>query len=170
RSMWSHKKDLSPEETNSIRNELEILEDKLEISTTLNKKLSILEKLLELAEILKDDRRFINYQEIIKQTNDEIRDTTIKLNYYLEKVKKTINQAVMNLGNKPINEGDYKDVYLNLFSFSNKLKLMIDNNKWEVYRDYANTIINKDKVSREELSDVISTILKMKENIEDYLN
>jgi hypothetical protein len=170
KSMWSHRKDLSDQEITNFRNELEILENKLETSTTLPKKLSILEKLLELVEMLKDDRKFIKYQEVIKQTNDEIRDTKIKLNYYLEKIKKTINQAVISLGNKPINDGDYKDVYLNLFSFSNKLKLMIDDNKWEVYRNYANTIINKDEVSREELSDVISSILKMKENIEDYLN
>ncbi|TFG04052.1 MAG: hypothetical protein EU539_11680 [Promethearchaeota archaeon] len=170
KSIWGHRKDLTPQEIENLKLEMNILENKIEDSPSLPNKLIILEKLVEISEKIKDDQNFIRYQQKIKETKDEIRDTTIKLNYYLEKIKKTINQAVANLRNKPIQEGDYKDVYLNLFSFSNKLKYMTDDDKWKQYRKYADVIINREEVSREELSSVISEILKMKENIEDYLN
>jgi hypothetical protein len=170
KSMWAHKKEIDVENKRILSQEREILIERMENSNVLPNKLVIAEKLLYIAEKLKDDKDFINYQEEIKKIKDEIRDTKIKLNYYLDKIKSTINQAVNILRNKPLNDGDYKDVYINLYSFSNKLKNMIENNKWQEYRDLAQTIINKDEVSTEKLSEAISLILKMNNNIEYYLN
>ena len=170
KSMWAHKKDLSAQQIQNLIQERDNLIGKIENLTVLPKKLEITENLLEISEKLKDEQYFIKCQEEINAIKDEIRDSKIKLNYYLEKIKITINQAVNQLGNKPLNQGDYKDVYLNLYSFSNKLKNMVDNNTWEEYRDLAQKMINKDEVSFDELSESISTILKMNDNIEYYLN
>ncbi len=170
KSMWVHKKDLSAQQIQNLIQERDNLIGKIENLTVLPKKLEITENLLEISEKLKDEQYFIKCQEEINAIKDEIRDSKIKLNYYLEKIKITINQAVNQLGNKPLNQGDYKDVYLNLYSFSNKLKNMVDNNTWEEYRDLAQKMINKDEVSFDELSESISTILKMNDNIEYYLN
>ncbi|TFG23515.1 MAG: hypothetical protein EU532_13400, partial [Promethearchaeota archaeon] len=124
KSMWAHKKELSSQMIENLIHEKGILTDKLENSTNYPEKLVLIEKLLENSEKLKDEKSFINFQDDLKHIKDEIRDSKIKLNYYLEKIKITINQAVNQLGNKPLNQGDYKDVYLNLYSFSNKLKNM----------------------------------------------
>ena len=169
KSMWAHKKELSSQMIENLIHEKGILTDKLENSTNYPEKLVLIEKLLKNSEKLKDEKSFINFQDDLKHIKDEIRDSKIKLNYYLEKIKITINQAVNQLGNKPLNQGDYKDVYLNLYSFSNKLKNMTNDDKWQEYRDLAINIINKEEISIEELSESISTILKMSENIEDYL-
>ena len=170
KSMWAHKKDLSAQQIEDLNHEKEILMDRLENLTLLPKKLELTENILKISERLKDDQSFMKYQEEIKGIKDEIRDSKIKLSYYLEKIKITINQAVNQLGNKPLNEGDYKDVYLNLYSFSNKLKNMTDANIWEGYRNLAQILINKDEATFEEISESISTILKMSDNIEDYIN
>lgn len=169
KSMWAHKKELSAQQIEDLNHEKERLIDRLETATSLPKKLEINEKLLEISEKLKEEQNFIKYQENIKVIKDEIRDSKIKLNYYLEKIKITIYQAVNQLGNKPLNEGDYKDVYLNLYSFSNKLKTMTDSNSWEKYRDLAQILINKDEADIGEISQSISKILNMSENIEDYI-
>jgi hypothetical protein len=47
---------------------------------------------------------------------------------------------------------------------------MIDGNEWEKYKDLANIMINKDEFPQEKLSEAISIILKMKDNVEDFLN
>ncbi len=170
KSMWAHKKDLSAQQIKDLTHERQILMKRLENLINLPKKLEIAENLLEISEKLKDDQNFMKHQEEIKVIKDEIRDTKIKLNYYLEKIKITINQAVNQLGNKPLNEGDYKDVYLNLYSFSNKLKNMTDSNSWEEYRNNAQIFINKDEVELGEISQAISKTLKMSDNVEDYIN
>ena len=84
-------------------------------------------------------------------------------------MKSSLNESIKNLGNKPIHLGDYKETYLNLYSFSTKLKL-IKEKGWEIYRELANKLIEKDSLSDHELSEIIQVLLKMSPNVEDYLN
>ena len=170
KSMWALKKELSPQQINNLSLEKKNLMESLDKSTVLPQKLALLEKLLEISENLKEEKDFIKFQKDLKLIKDEIRDTKIKLNYYLEKIKNTINQAINQLGNKPLDQGDYKDVYLNLYSFSNKLKNMSNDDNWQEYRDLAINIINKNEIPPEEISQTISAILRMSDNIEDYFN
>jgi hypothetical protein len=170
KSMWAHKKELKEQELKDLSQKRDLLIQQFKNSTILPKKLNLAEQLLGISEKLKDDKNFMENQEHIKFLKDEIKESKIKINYYLEKIKNTINQSINTLGNKPLHEGDYKDVYLNLYSFSNKLKIMIDGNEWEKYKDLANIMINKDEFPQEKLSEAISIILKMKDNVEDFLN
>ena len=52
---------------------------------------------------------------------------------------------------------------------STKLKL-IQKNGWEIYRDLANKLIDKYSFSEHDLSELIQKLLKMRSNLEDYLN
>ena len=119
-SMWSHKPDVSDTEKESLIEEKQSLEAEFDDNSNIVEKLAISETLLKISEDLKDSKDFVNYQEQIKLLKDEIRDTKIKLNYYLERTKVTMSHAVDTLGTKGLNEGDYKDVYLNLYSFKIK--------------------------------------------------
>ena len=47
---------------------------------------------------------------------------------------------------------------------------MSKDNKWEIYKNMANRLINKEEIPYEDLSEAISFILKMNENVESYLN
>ena len=169
-SMWSHRSDVSNTEKESLNKEKKSLIAEFETCSNIVEKLAIRETLLKISEDLKDSKGFIRYQEQIKLLKDEIRDTKIKLNYYLERTKVTMSQAVDSLGTKSLNEGDYKDVYLNLYSFSNKLKNVVNDDRWEIYRDMGTRLINKDETPPEEISEAIKFVLKMKDDIETYLN
>jgi len=169
-SMWSHKPDISNTEKESLISEKQSLIAEFEACSNIVQKLAISETLLKISEDLKNSKGFVKYQEQIKSLKDEIRDTKIKLNYYLERTKVTISLAVDSLGPRGLNEGDYKDVYLNLYSFSNKLKNILNDDSWEIYRDMGNRLINKDEIPPEEISEAIKFILKMNDDIETYFN
>ena len=169
-SMWSHKPDISNTEKESLISEKQSLIAEFEACSNIVQKLAMSETLLKISEDLKNSKGFVIYQEQIKSLKDEIRDTKIKLNYYLERTKVTISLAVDSLGGRGLNEGDYKDVYLNLYSFSNKLKNIVNNDSWEIYRDMGNRLINKDEIPPEEISEAIKFILKMNDDIETYFN
>ena len=169
-SMWSHKPDISNTEKESLISEKQSLIAEFEACSNIVQKLTISETLLKISEDLKNSKGFVKYQEQIKSLKDEIRDTKIKLNYYLERTKVTISLAVDSLGTRGLNEGDYKDVYLNLYSFSNKLKNILNDDSWEIYRDMGNRLINKDEIPPEEISEAIKFILKMNDDIETYFN
>jgi len=169
KSMWSHKKQLSEEKVNNLIEERDLLIYKIENTHILPFKLSMSEKVVKLSEKLKDEDTFMKYQDEVIRLSNEIKDTKFKLNYYLEKMKTSLNEAVDKLGTHPIHMGDYKNTYLNLYSFSTKLKLLLENG-WEIYRDLANKLIEKDEYSENELSETIQILLKMSSKIDDYIN
>ncbi|MFX1393107.1 MAG: hypothetical protein ACFFAH_05975 [Promethearchaeota archaeon] len=170
KSIWAHKEDLSSKEKENLVRERELLLSKLEKTSNIQRKLGISQKLLEISEKLKDEQSFFNYQKIVKLLNDDLKDVIIKLKYYLERIKYTLSEAIEVLGNKSVIDGSYRDVYLNLYSFSNKLKTVTSNTRWIEYQNLANLLINKEKASVHELSLAITKILQMSDNINSYLN
>jgi hypothetical protein len=168
-SIWSHRKQLSDDKIENLIQERDLIIYKIENTPNLIRKLAMSENVVELSEKLKDETTFLKYQNEVNQLKKEINDVKFKLNYYLDNTKKALTEAINNLENKPIHLGDYKNTYINLYSFSTKLKLIKDKG-WEIYRDSANKLIDKDNLADHDLSELIQNLLKMSSNIEDYLN
>jgi len=169
KSIWAHKKQLSKETMENLIQERDLLIFKIENTVNLTRKLAMSEAVVDLSEKLKDETVFLNYQNEVNKLKNEIKDVEFKLSFYLEKTRESINEAIDTLGDKPIHLGDYKNTYLNLYSFSTKLKL-IKESGWEIYRELASKIIEKDTLNDHDLSELIQNILKMSSSIEDYLN
>ena len=169
KSIWAHKKELSEEKVENLIQERDLLIYKIENIGNLPTKIAMSKTVIELSEKLNDELTFLKYQDEINRLKNELNDVKFKLNYYLEKTRETLNEAISNLGDKPIHLGDFKSTYLNLYSFSTKLKL-IKESGWEIYRDSATKLIEKDAVSEHDLSQIIQDLLKMSTNVEDYLS
>jgi len=133
------------------------------------KKFSLIKLILEISDKLEDEQFFLEYQTKKKKMAAEIKDQKIRLKYYLNQVKKSLEESLYALGEKPLIKGDFKEVYLNLYSFSSKLKNFSSPEIYEKYRNLANKLLNKKDVSPEEFSLLIDEITNMEENIESYL-
>ncbi|MFX0077435.1 MAG: hypothetical protein ACFE96_18485 [Candidatus Hermodarchaeota archaeon] len=169
KSIWAHRKQLSKENIENLIQERDLLIYKIENTDNLPRKIAMSESVLGLSEKLKDELTFLKYQDEINRLKNELKDAMFKLSYYLERTREALNEAINNLDNKPLHLGDYKNTYLNLYSFSTKLKL-INEGGWEIYRDFASKLIEKDAINDHDLSELIQNLLKMSTNIEDYLN
>jgi len=169
KSIWAHKKQLSRETMENLIQERDLLILKIENTVNLTRKIAMSESVVDLSEKLKDETTFLNYQNEVNKLKNEIKDVEFKLSYYLEKTRESLNEAIDTLGDKPIRLGDYKNTYLNLYSFSTKLKL-IKESGWEIYRELASKLIEKDILNDHDLSELIQNLLKMSSSIEDYLN
>ncbi|MBY9003613.1 MAG: hypothetical protein KGD73_06550 [Candidatus Lokiarchaeota archaeon] len=169
KSIWAQRKQLSGEARENLIQERDLLIYKIEKSELLPRNLSMTEKVVKLSEQLHDEGTFLKYQNEVNRLKNEIKDTKFKLEYYLTNTKTTLNQAIENLGTKLVSAGDYKDTYLNLYSFSTKLRVLKENG-WEQYREMANKLIDKEDVPEEEISQNIHSILKMDDKVDDYLN
>jgi len=169
KSIWAHKKQLSRETMENLIQERDLLILKIENTVNLTRKIAMSEAVVDLSEKLKDETTFLNYQNEVNKLKNEIKDVEFKLSYYLEKTRESLNEAIDTLGDKPIRLGDYKNTYLNLYSFSTKLKL-IKESGWEIYRELASKLIEKDTLNDHDLSELIQNLLKMSSSIEDYLN
>ena len=169
KSIWAQKKDLAEEIQQNLINEREILQKKLSSTENLQEKLVLADKLIEISERLKDDKDFIKYQKETKLIKDEIRDRKLKLAYYLERCKESLSLTIDHLGSKSLKEGDYKETYLNLYSFSTKLKNITDSDIYKKYQQLSKKLIEKDDIPVDELSQIISEVLAMKDDIDLYL-
>ncbi len=169
KSIWAHKKKLTEEKFENLVQERDLLIYKIENAVNIPSKLSTAQIVVELSEELQDESTFLKYQGEVSRFKNELKDAKFKLNHYLNKIKTSVNEAIDNLGDNPIHLGDFKNSYLNLYSFSTKLKLVKENG-WEVYREMASKLIDKDSLSDHELSEIIQTLLNMSTKVEDYLN
>ncbi|MFW9897352.1 MAG: hypothetical protein ACFFD7_16225, partial [Candidatus Thorarchaeota archaeon] len=124
KSIWAHRKQLSKDKVDNLIQERDLLIYKIENTPNLNRKVAMAENVVELSEKLKDEATFLKYQNEVNRLKNEIKDVIFKLTYYLENTKTALNEAINSLGNKPVRLGDYKNTYLNLYSFSSKLKLI----------------------------------------------
>jgi len=169
KSIWPHQKILTEEEFENLVQERDLLIYNIENAVNIPSKIVKAQTVVELSEKLQDDGTILKYQGEVSRFKKELKDAKFKLNYYLNKIKTSLNESIDNLGNNPIHLGDFKNSYLNLYSFSTKLKLVKENG-WEIYRELASRLIDKDSLSDQELSEIIHTLLTMSTNVEDYLN
>ena len=89
---------------------------------------------------------------------DEIKDRRIRLQYYLKQTKEALKYK------------NYKVAYSNLYSFSSKLRNLAKSHVQKKYADLAKIIMDKDNIPHAEFSKIISELLVMPDNIDDYLN
>ena len=168
KSIWAQQKQISEETRENLIQERDLLIYKIEKSPLLPRNLSMSEKVVQLSEQLHDEDTFFKYQNEVNRLKNEIKDAKFKLEFYLTNMKTTLNYAIENLGSKLVSAGDYKETYLSLYSFSTKLRLLKEKG-WEIYREMANKLIDKENVPDGEISYTIHNILKMSDDIETYL-
>ena len=122
------------------------------------KKYEISKNLIEISEKLRDDEKFIEYQTESKSLRDEIKDRKLRLQYYLEKVKESIEYS------------KYAETYSYLYSFCIKLDNFVDPSIINKYKALAKTILKKSKVSREEFKDALRGISMIEQEVNLYLS
>ena len=130
-------------------------------------KFKICDRLLEISKELRDQEQFIEYQNHCKIIQHEIKDRKIKLEYYLKKIKNALSGALRGINKEDLHEGNYKDVYLNLYSFSKKLDNFATPELCEKYYGFARNLSNKHTITNDEISQIISDLKNMSEDVED---
>ncbi|MFX1316665.1 MAG: hypothetical protein ACFE9T_12440 [Promethearchaeota archaeon] len=170
KSIWSQKRDVSEQSKLNLIKERDYLVSRLKRVNNYFQKLAIIDKLVKISEEIKDEDGFIKYQKEAKTLRENIKDSKVKLSFFLKKVKTLLTDAIETLRNKPLKEGDYNEAYLNLYSFTQKLTNLSTPQIKNKYQELARKLSNKESISDNELSQTISLILNMSDNIEDYFD
>jgi len=171
KSIWDQRGKISNQlrdERKDLENERTIIINKLLKENNVLKKFSLCKLILELSDKLEDEQFFLEYQKKAKIIANEINDQKIRLKYYLNRAKESLKGTLDTFGKRTLIEGDFKEVYSNLYSFSSKLKNFASVEVYEKYYHLASKLINRKGISPEEFSLVIDEISNMDENIESY--
>ena len=171
KSIWDQRGKISDqirEERKDLENERTIIVNRLLKENNVLKKLSLCKLILELSDKLEDEQFFLEYQKKAKIIAKDINDQKIRLKYYLIRAKESLKKALDTFGESALIEGDFKEVYSNLYSFSSKLKNFASIEVYEKYYHLASKLMDRKGISSEEFSLVIYEISNMDENIESY--
>ncbi len=145
KSIWEQKGTLSEQLREDLLKEREDLSLQYLTEKNYIKKFEISKKLIDISEKLHDDEKFIEYQTESKSLKDEIKDRKLRLQYYLDKVKESLEYS------------KYAETYSYLYSFCIKLENFADPALILKYKTLAKSLLNRDKITKE----------KFKQNLED---
>ncbi|MCK4287496.1 MAG: hypothetical protein KAX18_14895, partial [Candidatus Lokiarchaeota archaeon] len=157
KSIWDQKGSLSEQLRENLLSERENLNIEYLVEENFLKKYEISKTLIEISEKLHDDEKFIEYQTEAKSLRDEIKDRKLRLHYYLDRVKESIGFS------------KFSETYSYLYSFCLKLKNFAEPIIIERYKSLAKTILNKNKVSKQEFRDAVRDVAMIEDEINKYL-
>lgn len=155
-SIWTQKGEISASLRENLVNMKEKLIIKLENERNFILKYSILKELKDILIKLDDKIELSKYQNELRLLTKQIEERKTKLNYYLTATKEALKDR------------DYKSAYSNLYSFSYKLENFAKTHVRKRYYNLAKILMHKEQIPKDYFSQVISQILIMAENIDNY--
>lgn len=158
KSIWEQKGSLSEQLREDLLKQREESEAEYTIEENFIKKYNISRSLIEISEKLRDDEKFIEYQTEAKSLKDEIKDRNIRLNYYLNKIKESLDYS------------KYAEIYSYLYSFCLKLVNFADPEVISKYKALAKKLLNRNKLPKEEFKQVVKDISMIEKEISDILS
>ncbi|UCC18211.1 MAG: hypothetical protein JSV62_08830 [Promethearchaeota archaeon] len=158
KSIWEQKGTLSDKLREDLLYELAELNTKYLTEENFITKFEISQKLIEISEKLHDDEKFIEYQTEAKSLKDEIKDRKLRLLYYLDKVKESLEYS------------KYSETYSYLYSFCIKLENFVEHDLIIKYKSLAKNLLNRNKLPKDEFKQVITEISMIEQDINEYLS
>ncbi len=158
KSIWEQKGSLSEQLREDLLKEREELEIKRREEENFINKYNISKQLIEISEKLRDDEKFIEYQTEAKSLKDEIKDRNLRLNYYLGKMRESLDYS------------KYAETYSYLYSFCLKLANFADPQLISKYKTLAKILLNRNKVPKEEFRKAIEDISMIEKEINEILS
>jgi hypothetical protein len=160
--------ELEKNQRENCLNERTFLYKKFNDTGNILKKIEILGSIDIISQKLKDKADVLKITGMRKNLETELISTKQKIAYFLHNTKAAISKAVEIIGRKPLSELDFKDAYMNLYSFSTKLKTIGRDDLAEQYRQMAQLFIDKKEEEREQLSQALKNILNLPDEIDYY--
>jgi len=163
------KLEIEPGKYTKFEKERIFLEDRLKETAALPKKIAILNIIDQIDHKLKDKPNIEKNKQRRKKFLVELQSTKDRMKYFLEQTKQAISKSVQHSKGKLIYETDFKEAYLNLYSFSSKLKIIGRDELCTECREIAKILIEKPEDQEHNFPHLIKKILDLSEDMESYL-
>ena len=158
KSIWEQKGSLSEQLREDLLKEREELKYRYLAEENFINKYEVSKKLIEISEKLHDDEKFIKYQTEAKSLKDEINDRKIRLQYYLDQVKESLEYS------------KYAETYSYLYSLCLKLKNFADPTVIDKYKTLAKNLLNRHKILKKEFRQILKEISMIEDEINEFLS
>ena len=133
-------------------------------------KLNILDQMNMIAEKLENETLLSNNQKLEKELKKEIETTKSKVEFFLSRVKACISENLRKrqTSDQSLFDLGYRDAYIDLYSFSKKLKLIGRLDLAEKYYKVSKLLIDKPKEIKPKFPSILKDIMSLPDDAEEY--
>ncbi len=150
--------------------EYNFLQNRFEIVKSLPRKITILNQMQRIAETFNDGKKLERIKEMRKEVNSEMELLIRKITIYLSETKKAISENFKKIPvSKSLFDLPYREAYINLYSFSNKIKLLGNIELAEKYNKVAKLLIDKPPEIQKEFKSILEDILALPDDPHKYI-
>jgi hypothetical protein len=168
-TIWGVIPDLEPSQKQAYLKERDYLYAKFKSTSEILKKFDILQTIDNITSKIRDAESLQQVQQQRKKLLGELKTAKEHFKHYLAKTKESLVKATESLGPKSLDNIKFNEVYLNLYSFATKLRLLGNVDLAEEYKKLATGMLEKSPEVQENLSQVVHNILNLSEDICDFI-
>lgn len=152
------------------RKEYNFLSNRFDKIGNLMGKEHILDQMNLIANKLNNDTLRHKNRQLEKELNKEIETTKNKVEFYLKRVKACISENMRKRQTSSASLFDlgYRDAYIDLYSFSKKLKVIGRLDLAEKYYKISKILIDKPKEKKDKFPSLLKDIMNLPDNADEY--
>ncbi|TXT64169.1 MAG: hypothetical protein BAJALOKI1v1_600003 [Promethearchaeota archaeon] len=133
-------------------------------------KLAILNQMQRIAELVNDTKKIERIEECRKRMNSEMDLLMKKVSIYLAEAKECISDNFKKIPvSKSLFDLAYREAYINLYSFANKIRLLGNQQLAEKYIKVAKLLIDKPPEIKEDFKSILEDIMDLPDDPHKYI-
>jgi hypothetical protein len=150
--------------------EYNFLQNRFDKVKSFPRKLTILDQMEFIAERFEDKKKLQRIQKLRKEVNSEIDLLMKKISIYLSEAKECISENYKKIKtSKSLYDLAYREAYINLYSFSSKLKLLGNIELAQKYRKVAKLLIDKPPEIKDEFKSILEDVMDLPDDPHKYI-
>jgi hypothetical protein len=153
----------------SYREELDLLKEKIKKTSILSEKKEIILAMQGLGQKIQSPEIVQTAETELKKIEKELLDTKGKAQFFLKQTKDNISKIALHSSSRPLSDLEIREVYLPLYSFSSKLRLLGKTHKADELKELASGLMDKERSMGHDLGNRIRTIFALPDDIDVYL-
>jgi hypothetical protein len=163
RELETSQKEIYLEEYNFLSNRFDKVGNLLD-------KLNILDQMDLVAKNLENEGLLKKNERLKKELKKEIETTKNKVEFYLSRAKQCISENLRRrqTSDTPLYELGYRDAYIDLYSFSKKLKLIGRLDLADKYYKISKLLIDKPKEMKDKFPSILKEIMTLPDDADEY--
>lgn len=152
-------------------NEYHFLQNRFNKVKNLPKKINILDQMERIAEKIDDQSKLEEIRKRKKKIKSKIKKTKQKISYYLSKAKDCISANInkRQTSNDALFDLSFRDAYINLYSFSKKLKLLGKADMAREYYKISKYLIDKPEEIKCNFRSILEQVMELPDSAESYM-
>jgi hypothetical protein len=158
---------LKEQKRKQLEDEKRRIYERIKRMPSMPEKIQALEQIWTYAQEFQNPTEIANLEHQIQKSQKELSDIKTRVVYYIAQIKAIVHNFIQTVGLKSLDAGNYRDIYLNTYSFASKLRLYGAETAANHFKGLAEKLLGQER-DPDAFANILKTLLNLSEIVEDY--